>query len=132
MAFGRGGLQPGKQLELAAPGSKSNPVLASVTLEGLPSREAHAVHDPNARISLKNALLRRPRCVSAAPVREAKLGCCASCGEDRRRKGMRFASFLRFWAVAANRNSSLGGIARDLSALAMAIGSNPLSSTRKS
>jgi hypothetical protein len=31
----------------------------------------------------------------------------ASCGEDRRRKGDELRQFPRFWAVAANRNSSL-------------------------
>ena len=35
------------------------------------------------------------------------MGLCASCGEDRRGRGMSFASFRRFCAVAANRNSSL-------------------------
>jgi hypothetical protein len=38
------------------------------------------------RISLKNPLLRRPRCVLAAAVSEAKPGLYASCGEDRRRE----------------------------------------------
>jgi hypothetical protein len=40
----------------------------------------------NRRISLKNPLLRRPRCVLAAAVSEAKPGLCASCGEDRHRE----------------------------------------------
>jgi hypothetical protein len=40
-------------------------------------------------------------------VSEAKLGLFALCGEDRRRERNELASFRRFWAVAADRSSSL-------------------------
>jgi hypothetical protein len=56
---------------------------------------------------VENPVFRRARYARAAAISEAKPGLSASRGEDWRREGMSFASFRRFWAVAANRNSSL-------------------------
>jgi len=59
------------------------------------------------RISLKNPLLRRARWASAAAVSDAKLGSAPHAAKIGAGKGMSFVSFRKFWAVAANRNSSL-------------------------
>ena len=58
-------------------------------------------------ISLKNHVFRRPRYASAAAVSEAKPGAPPHVAKTGAGRGMSFASFRRFWAVAANRNSSL-------------------------
>jgi hypothetical protein len=60
---------------------------------GLSPVQTQRGKDSCAQISLKNPLLRRPRCVSAAAVSAAKLGLTASCGEDRRRKGDELRQF---------------------------------------
>jgi hypothetical protein len=54
---------------------------------------SHPADGRSRRISLKNPLLRRPRCVSAAAVSEGKLSLSASCGEDWRREGDELREF---------------------------------------
>jgi hypothetical protein len=97
------------------------PLAALRDLKGILARfdpfATPALNDRYLRISLKNPLLRRPRCVSAAAVSEAKLALSAPCGEDRCRKGDELPSFLRFWAVAAKALSVrevdyIGGISK--------------------
>ena len=60
---------------------------------------------PPTRKGYATAYLRRLG--RAKTVSEANPGHSSSCGEGRRREGMTFAGFRRFWAVAPNKNSSL-------------------------